>query len=66
MLGKMGKSMQDIGHFSLLLFLCMYIFALLGMDLFAMQGVVDSEGNLVKGEENIQNLVKSGAYYSFP
>ena len=49
MLGKMGKSMQDIGHFSLLLFLCMYIFALLGMDLFAMRGVVDSEGNLVKG-----------------
>ena len=44
----------------------MYIFALLGMDLFAMKGLIDSSDNLVMGEEKIQALVRSGAYYSFP
>lgn len=53
MLVKMAKSMKDISNFSLLLFLSMYMFALLGMDLFANKGLLDSDDNLVVGEENI-------------
>ncbi len=35
LLKTLGKSLKDISQFSLLLLLFMYIFALLGMELFA-------------------------------
>lgn len=65
-LRKTAQSMKDISNFSLLLFLFMYIFALLGMELFANAALVDEDDNLIAGEENIQALVASGAYYTFP
>ena len=65
-LRKTAQSMKDISNFSLLLILFMYIFALLGMELFANAALVDEDDNLIAGEENIQALVASGAYYTFP
>ena len=65
-LRKTAQSMKDISNFSLLLILFMYIFALLGMELFANAALVDEDDNLIAGEENIQALVASGDYYTFP
>ena len=45
--------MQEILSFSVLLFLFMYIFALLGMELFANAALVDADDNLIRGEEEI-------------
>ena len=66
LLMKMAKSMLDISTFSLLLFLFMYIFALLGMDLFAMRALIDADDNLVIGEAEIHALYASGDFYTFP
>jgi voltage-dependent calcium channel L type alpha-1D len=52
-LRKTAKSMQEILSFSVLLFLFMYIFALLGMELFANAALVDADDNLIRGEEEI-------------
>ena len=49
-LQKTAKSFKDIGSFSLLLFLFMYIFALLGMELFANIALIDGDDNLIVGE----------------
>ena len=65
-LRKTSKSMKDISNFSLLLLLFVYIFALLGMELFANVALLDEDENLVAGSENIQALVASGDYYTFP
>ena len=48
-LRKTAKSMQEILSFSVLLFLFMYIFALLGMELFANGALVDADDNLIMG-----------------
>lgn len=48
------------------MFLFMYIFALLGMELFANMALVDEDDNLIAGEEAIQALYASGDYYTFP
>ena len=66
LLRKIGQSLKDISNFSLLLLLLMYIFALLGMDLFAERAIFDSEGNLVIEEEKIQALYASGDTFSYP
>ena len=61
-----GKSLKDISQFSILLILFMYIFALLGMELFANIALEDEEGNLIRGEAQVQELYKSGNYFTFP
>jgi hypothetical protein len=48
MLSKIGASLKDISFFGLLLFLFMYISALLGMELFANYVRFNSEGDLVE------------------
>ena len=48
-LRKTAKSLKDVSNFSLLLFLFMYIFALLGMELFANIALIDEDDNLVVG-----------------
>ncbi len=65
-LRKAAKSMQEILSFSLLLFLFMYIFALLGMELFANTALVDENGDLVIVKEEIEALYASDDYYTFP
>ena len=65
-LRKTIKSLKDISNFSMLLFLFMYIFALLGMQLFANICLIDSDDNLVVGEEAVQELYASGEFYTFP
>jgi len=52
-LRKTAKSLVDISNFSLILMLFMYIFALLGMELFANGALVDKDDNLIAGEEEI-------------
>ena len=65
-LKKTVMSLKDISNFSLLLMLFMYIFALLGMELFANGALVDEEDNLIAGEQNIREFYASGKYYTFP
>lgn len=48
-LQKTAASLKDISNFSLLLVLFMYIFALLGMELFANIALIDEDDNLVVG-----------------
>ena len=56
----MMSSLYDISSFTLLLLLTMYIFALLGMELFAFSVFEDDSGNYVFGEENIKAAYESG------
>ena len=63
---KTVKSFMDIGNFSLLMLLFIYIFALLGMELFSNIALVDEYDNLVVGEDRVQQLYSSGEYYTFP
>ena len=49
-LQKTAASLKDISNFSLLLVLFMYIFALLGMELFANIALIDEDDNLVVGQ----------------
>jgi len=65
-LRKTVASLKDISNFSMLLGLFMYIFALLGMELFANIALVDEDDNLVVGEENVLALYASGDWYTFP
>ena len=48
------SSLVDISNFSILLLLFMFIFALLGMELFAYSVFYDIEGNAVFGEDKIK------------
>jgi len=50
-LAKMVMSLEGIGVFTILLLLFMYIFSLLGMQIFANYSYVDVEGNAVLKEE---------------
>lgn len=61
-LTKTVASLKDISNFSLLLFLFMFIFALLGMELFANIALIDEDENLVVGAENVQALFATGIY----
>lgn len=53
-------SLYDISSFTLLLLLTMYIFALLGMELFSFSVFEDDAGNYVFGEKNIKAMYESG------
>lgn len=46
-------SVKSAWNFTILLFVIMFIFALLGMEMFAFKLAYDSEGNEIMGEENI-------------
>ena len=61
-----GKSLKDISQFTILLILFMYIFALLGMELFANIALENEDGDLIYGVENVQELYASGDYFAFP
>lgn len=65
-LNKTLKSMKDISNFSLLLGLFMYIFALLGMELFAKNALIDENDNLISNSEEITDLYLSGKYFTYP
>ena len=47
------SSLVDISSFSVLLALVLFIFALLGMELFAYSAYEDADGEVVFGKENI-------------
>ena len=66
-LRKTVASLKDISNFSMLLFLFMYIFALLGMELFANIALVDGDDSLVVGAA-VQELYNdpSEPFYTFP
>ena len=49
----MMKSLNDITSFSVLMFLFIFMFALIGMELFAFSVFEDIDGNRVLGEENV-------------
>ena len=61
-----GKSLKDISQFTILLILFMYIFALLGMELFANIALENEDGDLIYGVEKVQKLYASGDYFAFP
>ena len=48
-----AKSLKDIASFSGLLGLFMFIFALLGMELFAKKAIMDADGELILGSLNV-------------
>ena len=49
----MASSLVDISNFAVLLLLCLFVFALLGMELFAFSVYLDSNGDPHFGEEEI-------------
>ena len=64
MLTRIQSSIRDTSIFSLLLFVFIFIFALLGMELFAYTVFFDIDEELVVGTENIQEAyVLSGRDY---
>jgi hypothetical protein len=52
-LRKTMQSIFDISNFSLLLFLYIFIMALLGMEIFAYQVAIDLKGDEILGSENV-------------
>ena len=62
----MIKSLKEIGNFSVILGLFIYIFALLGMELFANIALYDEDENLIVDEEAVQALYLSGDYFAYP
>ena len=65
-LKTMISSMVDIANFSLLLLLMIFIFALLGMELFAFSAYEDENGELVFGKDNIQEAFARGDELTWP
>lgn len=62
-IGKTVKSLKDISNFGVLLFLFMYIFALLGMEMFANQIRLTWDEEIIK---DIPAFVKSGGIMIAP
>ena len=62
----MISSLIDIANFSLLLLLVLFIFALLGMELFAFSVYEDVNGDLVFGKEKIQEAFEQGDTLTWP
>lgn len=54
----MGKTLKEISAFSVVLFLFMFIYSILGMEMFAYKAKYDASGNLdmVSGESIDQNF----------
>jgi hypothetical protein len=48
LLETMIRTLYDISSFSLILFLFMYVYSLLGMEMFAYKAFFDEDGNIVK------------------
>lgn len=59
-------AMVDISSFSVLLILFLFIFALLGMEIFAFSVYIDTEGEAVFGQENIQAAFERGDTLTWP
>lgn len=59
-LKRIQQSLIDVSSFSLLLFIFVFIFALLGMELFANILFYDLDGNMIMGKENIQETFARG------
>ena len=59
-LSRMVQSLIDVSNFTLLLLLFLFIFALLGSELFAHTVYFDVEGNMIMGKEDIQEAFASG------
>lgn len=60
LLVTIGNTMKDISNFSVLLFIFMFIYSLLGMELFAYKVKFDDEGKPQSNEEIIGN--QEGSY----
>jgi voltage-dependent calcium channel L type alpha-1D len=58
LLATMGKTLKEISAFSVVLFLFMFIYSILGMEMFAYKAMYDASGNLdmVTGESVDQNF----------
>ena len=54
------SSVVEIANFSLLLLLCLFIFALLGMEIFAYSACIDINGEDVFGQREIQEAFERG------
>jgi len=65
-LTRLIESIIDISSFSVLLALVLFIFALLGMEIFAFSVYEDTEGETVFGKENIQAAFARGDTLSWP
>ena len=65
-LKTMIEAVVDISNFTVLLLLFIYIFALLGMELFAFSVIIDSEGNEIFGKDNIMAIYESGQEMQWP
>ena len=59
-LRRIRQSLIDVSNFTFILFLFMFIYALLGMELFANKVFFDEDGVIVIGEENIQTAYAAG------
>jgi len=58
MLKTIGRTLKDINNFVVLLFLFIFVFALLGMEMFAFTAKFNSDGelDLVNGIEPVNNF----------
>jgi hypothetical protein len=58
LLTTMGKTLKEISAFTVVLFLFMFIYSILGMEMFAYKAKYDGDGNLdlVNGESLDQNF----------
>ena len=58
MLVKIGKSLKDISNFSVLLFLFLFTYSLLGMELFAQRVKFNEDGlvDIINGESPRENF----------
>lgn len=65
-LRTMVGSLIDISNFSVLLILVLYIFALLGMEIFSYSVVFDSNDDPVFGEKNIRAAYEEGMEMVWP
>ena len=62
----MFDSLTDISNFSMLLFLMIFIFSLLGMELFAFSVAYDEDGEKVFDQREIKALEQKGVKIVWP
>lgn len=65
MLKKIVKSLKEIGPFTGLLLLFIYLFALLGSELFAYKTIIDEDGNMLYGEK-MKSFIAEGREIRYP
>ena len=66
MLRKTVKSLAEIGPFFLLLLLFIFLFSLVGRELFAYKAIVGEDDELIYGEQAIQEYLTSGKLVRYP